>query len=127
EILWSDVLRETWRYDVVNLSLPGATAKSAWQQAERIPADAEALILLEIGGNDLLSGRPADEVRSDLHTLLERVVRSDRKILMMELPLPPWNVAYGRAQRELADEFGVGLITKRDFARVLSWPDATVD
>ena len=123
---WPAVMSRRFSADVVNLSQPGATARSALRQAEGIEVES-CIVVIEIGGNDLLSGLPASEFRRQLHDLLRDVSRPDRRVLMMELPLPPTFYGYGRAQRELADEYQVGLISKREFVRVLSTGEATVD
>ena len=123
---WPAVMSHRYEANVVNLAEPGATTKSAIEQAAGIEAEA-CVVVIEIGGNDLLSGLPAGEFRQQLRSLLATVCRPGRRVLMMELPLPPTYVAYGFAQRELAAEFKVGLISKREFVRVLSTSDATVD
>jgi hypothetical protein len=46
---------------------------------------------------------------------------------MFELPLPPLSNEYGRIQRQAAKEYGVVLIPKRVFMRVLTGKDATLD
>ena len=46
---------------------------------------------------------------------------------MFELPLPPFHHLYGRIQRKLARQFGVVLIPKRYFAKVLASPENTSD
>jgi acyl-CoA thioesterase-1 len=111
---------------VVNLSRAGGTARSALRQAEQI-GDGPAVVVVEIGGNDLLSGLPGAQFASDLRRLLREVCRPERRVLLMELPLPPLCNEYGRAQRALADEFGCQLITKRTFVEVLAAPKGTVD
>jgi lysophospholipase L1-like esterase len=46
---------------------------------------------------------------------------------MFELPLLPQRIAYGQIQRRLAEKYGVWLIPKRFFVRVISGKDATSD
>ncbi len=46
---------------------------------------------------------------------------------MMELPLLPQRIGYGQAQRRLARKYGVHLVPKRYFARVISGANATSD
>lgn len=125
--LWPDILGRTWQVDIVNLAKPGATTRSALEQAGEISTEAPALILIEIGGNDLLSERSAEDFQSDLRALLAKISTPARRVLLMELPLPPWNIAYGCVQRQVASEYGAGLISKRDFAAVLSRSGATID
>jgi acyl-CoA thioesterase-1 len=123
---WPPVMGRKYSVDVVNLAQPGGTAKSALKQA-RLIDHADAVVIIEIGGNDLLSGVPARQFRADLEALLRAVSAPSRTLVMLELPLPPFCNDYGRSQRELADAFGVRLISKRDFVCVLSSRAATVD
>ena len=46
---------------------------------------------------------------------------------MFELPLFPFQNAYGRAQRAVAKRHAVALIPRRHFARVLGMKDGTLD
>jgi acyl-CoA thioesterase-1 len=123
---WPPVMARKYSVDVVNLAQPGGTARSALKQARQID-HADAIVIIEIGGNDLLSGVPARQFRADLEALLRAVAAPSRTLVMLELPLPPFCNEYGRSQRELADEFGVWLISKRDFVDVLSTRGGTVD
>lgn len=123
---WPAVMGRRYSVPVVNLSQAGGTARSALRQAEQIGAG-HAVVIIEIGGNDLLSGVPSQQFAVDLRRLLQEVCRAERRVLLMELPLPPFCNEYGRMQRELAREFGCQLISKRTFVAVLAAPDGTVD
>lgn len=109
-----------------NLGFGGATVASALSNAKRIQGDA-ALVILEIGGNDLLGGTPAAKFEDDLRTMLEVVCLEDRAVLMIELPLPPTYNRFGSIQRRLAREYGVQLVPRRVLARVLTTSGATTD
>ena len=111
---------------VVNLAFSGATAASA---AKRVtPADtAGALVLLEIGGNDLLGVTGPAEFEQSLQRLLEKVCRPDTGVAMLELPLPPFYNRFGEIQRRLARHYNVTLIPRRCFASVFDGANATID
>jgi lysophospholipase L1-like esterase len=123
---WPEVLKDRYKVDVVNLSMAGATVGSIIPKTDRI-SDDNAIVLLEIGGNDLFSPTPPMIFEQHLRSLLQKVVKSNRVVIMLELPLAPWYIRYGRIQRKLADEFGVILIPKSFFADVLSTKGATLD
>jgi lysophospholipase L1-like esterase len=86
-----------------------------------------AVVLVELGGNDLLSGLPSRVFARDLEALLASLRQPGRTIAMMELPLFPFQSDYGRVQRTLARRFNVYLIPKRYLARVLGTQGATTD
>lgn len=127
DVLWPELLAEANGVAVVNLAQPGAMADSAMKQAELIPDGSEGIILIEIGGNDLLSGRSSEDFGNDLKQLLHRVSAPNRTVVIMELPLPPFKNEYGRIQRQLANQFDAILISKREFADVLGLADGTLD
>lgn len=110
---------------LVNLSLPGETVRSAIDY--QLPRIAEArspkVVVLELGGNDILGATPAALYAADLDRLLA-AVRRDRAaaIVMFELPVPPGRWRWGAVQRRAATKHGVVLIPKRMLARVLTQP-----
>jgi acyl-CoA thioesterase-1 len=126
EDTWPKQLSQQAALEIVDASQPGATLRSAQQQAELL-GDRPGLVLLEIGGNDLLEGLPPDRFEADMEKLLEAVLRPDRVVVMFELPLPPVSAPYGAIQRRLAQRFGVTLIPKRKFIALLTTSGSTVD
>ena len=122
---WPERLGAKLGLETHNYSFGGATVSSAVSNAERIETG-DALVILAIGGNDLLGGNFAG-FRADLRQMLKTVHRDEREIVMIELPLPPFHNSFGRAQRTLAGEFGVTLIPKRHLTGVLFTPGATHD
>lgn len=123
---WPEVLAEKQGLSVANLALAGATVKSALRQADGIVAE-NAVVILEIGGNDLLGRTTSQDFGIGLEQLLAKVSGSDRRIVMFELPLFPFGNRFGQHQRKLAKQFNVLLIPKRYMAHVIGAPDATMD
>jgi acyl-CoA thioesterase-1 len=126
ETTWPRQFEELFHIPVIDVSREGATAASAIKQAAQIPDDA-TLVLVEIGGNDLLGPTSPAKFATDLEALLAKLVMEGRQIVMLELPLPPLYNRFGQAQRELAHRYHVSLISKRDFAVVLAAGGATLD
>jgi acyl-CoA thioesterase I len=127
EVTWPVIFSRKYGIEVNNLSVAGATVGSILPQALKINDD-NTMVLLEIGGNDLLSMTSQLEFEQNLRSLLQKIVhRPDRAVIMLELPLAPWHIGYGRIQRKLADEFGVTLIPKSFLADIFGTKGATVD
>lgn len=128
--LWPNLLASEWQVPVQNHAQPGATTASAFRQADEIDCD-DCLVLIEIGGNDLLSNRDSRQIEADLDRLLVRLSppKAHRMLVMFELPVPPipGGYAFARLQRRLADRHGMRLIPRRPFARVLFTDNATTD
>lgn len=126
EVSWPAVLAKRHDVQVASFARPGARLQDALAQADHLtPSD--TLVLLEIGGNDLLGGTPLREFERDMTRLLDAVSKPGRVMLMLELPLPPLCNLYGAAQRHIADKFGVVLIPKRHLVAVLCGQAATID
>lgn len=123
---WPKLLAETYDVNVSDISEAGATVKSGMKQAELLPGDC-TLVLVELGGNDVLGSTKAADFDVHLGRLLEKIKAPGRTVMMFELPLPPFANEFGRIQRRRAEEFGVLLVPKRAFAEVLAGEKATLD
>ena len=123
---WPAVLAELTSLRIVNYAQAGATVQSAFAQAQEITLS-NTVVILEIGGNDLLGGTDAETFRARLDPLLGYLRASGHVLVMFELPLYPFRNAYGQAQRELAARYGVALLPKRQLTLVLGMTDGTQD
>ena len=127
ERVWSVLLDEERPGRIENRAVPGSrvsTSRRTLEQFRFCPGD---VLVIELGGNDLLGGVPGAEFRRKLDGLLGVAASFDVPVLMFELPLPPFRSSYLRAQREMAAKYGVTLIPRRRFAAVLSGGGSTVD
>lgn len=127
EDTWPQKLSRQTGIQVRDASQPGATLKSALGQVELLAPLASDLLILEIGGNDLLEGLPVDEFDRNLDHLLQACTKTGRPTVMFELPLPPLATRYGASQRRQAQRYQVPLIPRRKFLSVLTAKGATVD
>jgi acyl-CoA thioesterase-1 len=123
---WPLVLQKTTGIEVRNLARPGAQSRDGLPIADKLTSE-DHVVLIEIGGNDLLEGVPSEEFGKGLDALLSRVRAPGRTVVMFELPLFPHKMAYGRIQRGLAAKYGVWLIPKRFFAEVIGGANGTSD
>jgi acyl-CoA thioesterase-1 len=123
---WPMLFQKSTGVQVSNLAQPGATSSDAITQAAKVSPE-QQLVVIEIGGNDLIGGTSAAKFDHSLNLILEKLASPKRAIVMFELPLIPSRLAYGRVQRRLAAKYGVWLIPKRCFAQVISGADATLD
>jgi acyl-CoA thioesterase-1 len=123
---WPTLLAHDHGVVVDNLAFNGAQAASAEKKiaAEQL---SDALVLLEIGGNDILGATSTTDFNRYLERLLKKVCRSDNSVVMLELPLPPLYNRYGEIQRHLASAYQVHTIPKREFASVIAGDQATLD
>ena len=123
---WPTLLGRDHQLQIQDLSQMGETAESALRSA-KTQQIAAPVVVVEIGGNDLLGSTTAEEFADDLDALLAHLAAPDRQIVMFELPLPPFCNAYGRAQRAVAAKHKVKLIPKRVFLSVIADSGSTLD
>lgn len=123
---WPQILAREKSVRIEDHSRPAAGAATVLKQVGQTSLP-DGIVILEIGGNDVLGSTPVAEFRRNLEATLEQLASPSRQIIMFELPLPPLSTSYGRVQRELANQYDVKLIPKRVFARVLAAENATLD
>ncbi len=125
-VTWPELIRRHQQIAIHDYSRMGAGVIAGCAQADRLP-DAPGIVLIEIGGNDMLGTTSLTEFERGLDRLLTRVRDRDRTVLMFELPLPPLCNEYGRIQRRVAARHRVPLVPKRLLIEVLTWPGNTLD
>ena len=127
--LWPAILQSEIGIRVINISEPGLKVAGAAEKAGRLEdtASESKVIILEIGGNDILGKTEIKTFEMNLDRIFDFVSRRANTIIVLELPLPPFCNRYGRIQRRLAKKYGAHMIPKRYFAGVITSPEATVD
>lgn len=126
ERTWPVVLGDLSHLKVTNLARPGASVETALEQAGHVAA-IHSLVIVEIGGNDLLGHTDSRAFYKRLDKLLARLKKGNHRIVMFELPLLPFWNAFGQDQRVLARKYGVTLIPKSYLAAVFASKGATLD
>jgi acyl-CoA thioesterase I len=83
------VLAQLTGWDVVNAGVPGDTSAQA---LARLPALLEqhrpALVLLGIGGNDLLRRQPEDALRDNIRRIVSLAQTAESQVLLIAVPRP---------------------------------------
>ncbi|MGN6369123.1 MAG: SGNH/GDSL hydrolase family protein, partial [Phycisphaerae bacterium] len=123
---WPVVFEKETGVRVVNLARPGIGTAEAIALAKEVSAGDE-LVVIEIGGNDLLANVPGEEFGRELEGLVGMLDRPGRRLVMFELPLLVHKIEYGRVQRRVAAAHHVVLVPKRFFVGVIGGEGATED
>lgn len=126
ERTWPAVLGDLAHLKVNNLARAGATAGSALAQASVI-VEKHCLIIVEIGGNDLIGGPDGRTFYAQMDSLLDRLCAGDNQVIMLEIPLFPLRNSFGKTQRILAAKHGVKLLPKKLLANIIGMKDGTLD
>ncbi|MBS1369835.1 MAG: hypothetical protein HPZ91_07775 [Lentisphaeria bacterium] len=128
ETVWSTLLDREHPGRIVNRAVPGSKVVSSLKiLKERFDFAPGDVLLIELGGNDMLGGVPGGEFHGKLDGLLAEAAVKGVPVVMFELPLPPFRSSYLRAQRQLAAKYRVTLIPRRRFAAVFRGPESVVD
>ena len=123
---WPSMLADRTGRRVENLARAGARLRDGISQAQAIPAG-ESMVLIELGGNDLLGGADVDDFEKDLRGLMASVMKPDRSVVMLELPLLPLQNRFGSVQHKVCAELGVSLIPRRILAGAIALPGHSTD
>jgi acyl-CoA thioesterase I len=123
---WPTLFQQITNIPARNISRAGATTAEAIQLAALVTPQ-DKLVLIEIGGNDLIANFASKSFEASLQTVISSLAAPGRTLVMFELPLLPHKVEYGQIQRRLAAKYGVWLIPKRYFVYIITGADATSD
>lgn len=85
-------------YQVVNASISGATTAAGLQVLPKLLEQHQPqIVLLELGANDGLQGKPISVIRKNLQTMIELSLDNHAQVLLIGIRLPP---NYGKAYTE---------------------------
>lgn len=127
EQTWPRLIEQRSGRKVVNLARAGAHLADILKLLdEQMPAN--CLVILEGGGNDVLTGTPPAEYASQLNAIFQRLKGHHNHVIVLEVPAPPSAPWYAWVQKHTASRHGVTLLPKRVMADVIfGKPGMTVD
>ncbi|MFN6935510.1 MAG: arylesterase [Tsuneonella sp.] len=112
---------------IANAGVSGDTT-AAGRQRLAFTLDSQAakpdLVILELGGNDLLRGLPPEQTRANLVAMLDELRKREIPVILYGLQAPPnygadWQGKYDAIFPELAKQYGATLVpfvTEKVFA-----------
>lgn len=127
EQTWAGILSQKIHLPVINLAVAGATAESALKKQVPAVNEKNSLILVEIGGNDILNETNPDVFEQAMEQALIRLQAVSGRVIWFEIPVLPGKTAYGRIQRQLASKLNIPLIPKSILSEVFQSPEAISD
>lgn len=90
--------KERLNYKVANASISGETTLGGRNRIESaLKAHRPQIVILELGANDGLRGASLDAMRANLEAIVDASRRSDARVLLLGMRLPP---NYGAAYTE---------------------------
>ena len=126
EKTWPTVLAEQTGLDVDSVARPGARIADGVRQLAQTEVNGRVIIIL-LGGNDMLSGGSSALYAAELEVLVLTVRERGGRPLLIEFPTVPFRDGYGRSMRDIAAARDVPLLHRRHLAAVLASSDSTTD
>ncbi len=123
---WPRLMARQHDLMIQDISHVGETVASAIKRVKSQQIESP-IVILEIGGNDILGSTTPAQFARDLDTLLSHLEAKDRQLVMFELPLPPLYHEFGRIQRNVAARYNATMIPKRVLLSVIAGSESTLD
>jgi lysophospholipase L1-like esterase len=100
-------LAELLGLPVVNAGVSGDTAADGVARLDRVLAADPWLVIVELGGNDLLRRRPAEATEQDLEIIVDRLLTAGTAVVLVPVEAPLIGGSYGDMFERLARRYGV--------------------
>jgi acyl-CoA hydrolase len=94
---------------VINAGVPGDTAEDGLARVADALAQDPWLVIVELGGNDVLRRVPPERTEAALRQVLERLLAARVVPVLVELRVP-FAARYGAIYEKLSDEYDVPLV-----------------
>lgn len=78
-----------YHYRVLNMGISGDTTKDAVARLPNVLAAHPAIVVVELGGNDMLRGLPITATRANLDHVIAALKRAHVKVALAGITLPP--------------------------------------
>lgn len=106
---YPDLLADKLGVEVINDGIPGDTTADGVRRLDALLDLDPWLVVVELGGNDLLDRRPLEAVETDLRTILETLL--DEQVLPVLVAVSgPFGFDYDDLFERLAKEYRIPLI-----------------
>ncbi len=103
-LLQEKLRAEGYDYDVVNAGISGDTSSGGLERIDwSLDQENVKILVLELGGNDLLRGLPVEKMKENLSTIIKKAKAKNVKVLFCGMLAPPTMGA--KYQREFVAVF----------------------
>lgn len=114
-ILGERLKQEGTNYEVVNAGVSGDTSAGGLSRLDWALAGDVRILIVALGGNDALRGLPAEELKQNLSTIIERAQARHITVILAGMEAPPnfgrdYIVAFHRVYPDLARRYRVALV-----------------
>ncbi len=95
--------------DVINQGVPGDTAEEGLARVDEVLAADPWLVVVELGGNDILNRIPPERTEAALRQIVQRLLAAKVAVLLVELDVP-FAGRYAEIYERLGDDFDVPVL-----------------
>jgi lysophospholipase L1-like esterase len=95
--------------EVINQGVPGDTAEGGLSRVDEALAADPWLVVVELGGNDILNRVPPERTEAALRQILERLLAAGVAVLLVEVEVP-FAGRYAEIYSRLGDDFDVPVL-----------------
>ena len=115
-LLQQELQRSHPQYKVINTSITGETTTGGLQRiAAALHQHKPNIVILELGANDGMRGRPIADIETNLAALIRQARKSHAKVLLLGMQLPPnyggdYTAGFKAIYSKLAQRYHVALV-----------------
>lgn len=111
-------------WQIINMGVSGDTTEGVLARIEAVIYEKPALVLLGIGGNDVLRKVPKEQSRTNLTSIIMRLQAANIPVVLIAEPHLSVSALFGKASdnpiyQDVANTTGVPLLTK-SWSKILS-------
>jgi len=106
---YPDLLAARLGTDVINAGISGETADGGLARVDQVLAQDPWLVIVELGGNDILRQVPPDQTERSLRQILDRLVAARVVPVLVEMDAP-FGGRYLEIYERLGDEYHVPVV-----------------
>jgi lysophospholipase L1-like esterase len=106
---YPELLNRRLGTEVINQGVPGDTAEAGLARVDQALAADPWLVIVELGGNDILNRIPPERTEAALRQVLERLLAARVAVLLVELDVP-FAGRYAEIYERLGDDYDVPVL-----------------
>lgn len=106
---YPEILASRLGVEVINQGMPGDTAEQGLARVDAVLAADPWLVVVELGGNDILNRVPPERTEAALRALLERLLAARVAPMLVEIEVP-FGGRYAEIFLRLGEEYGVPVV-----------------
>jgi acyl-CoA thioesterase I len=117
-LLQQNISKQGLDYKVINASVSGDTSRTGLSRIDTaLQEHKPAIVIVALGGNDGLRGLAFSEIENSLASIIERCQKSDTRVLLSAVRLPPnygpvYIEQFGALYRRLSKRYSIPLVPR---------------